>query len=308
MKRISIDAYQAFREALATTTWYKRAFESLVKMLFRPEPELLAELDFGPSKRVIADQIVDILATREKRYQATTIRAMLELSAMKVFRDIEQLPEPDCSQRLAEAKSSVAALVGVTNAFSAAVAEQERVERESRDERERIQGLRQFADDVTELRVRFLALHSAANPQQRGRDFEVLLTDLFKIFELEPRLAYSLDFEQIDGSLSFNTDDYIVEAKWLAGPVDRAALDVFDQKVKRKGKNALGLFVAVNGFTSDARDQYSQRTTFLTIDGSDLFFVLDGRLRLDELLAAKRRNANETGSCWFPASLLISGG
>jgi len=29
---------------------------------------------------------------------------------------------------------------------------------------------------------------------------------------LEPRLAYSLESEQIDGSVTFDTDDYIVEA------------------------------------------------------------------------------------------------
>ena len=305
MKQISVEAYQALREALATTTWFKRQFESQVRLLFRDEPDLLATLSFSEPKRIVADHIVGLLATSEQRYQALTIRVMLELADKTAFRDIEQLAEPDRTQRITEARASIAALADVTHQFSELALEQERIKNETDAEQTRQQVSRQFDEDVTGLKERFLALGSATNPQNRGRSFEVLLTDLFKIFDMEPRLAYSLEFEQIDGSLSFNTDDYVVEAKWLAGPVDRATVDVFDQKVKRKGKNALGLFVAVNGFTSDARNQYAQGTSFLTMDGADLFTVLDGRLRLDDLLMAKRRFANETGSCYLPASELV---
>jgi len=39
----------------------------------------------------------------------------------------------------------------------------------------------------------------------------------------------------------------------------------------------VGLFVAVNGFSGLALKAYAEATPFLTIDGSDLFLVLDGR-------------------------------
>ena len=39
--------------------------------------------------------------------------------------------------------------------------------------------------------------------------------------------------------------------------MSRESLDVFAEKVERKGKNALGLYVAINGFTKDALDEYS---------------------------------------------------
>lgn len=64
---------------------------------------------------------------------------------------------------------------------------------------------------------------------------------------MEPRTSYSLEREQIDGSLTFNTDDYVLEAKWWTQPVGRSEGDVFAKKVERKGKNALGLFVSVSG-------------------------------------------------------------
>jgi hypothetical protein len=74
--------------------------------------------------------------------------------------------------------------------------------------------------------------------------------------------------------------------------------------VRRKGKNALGLFVSVNGFSEDALAQYREATPFLAMDGADLYLVLEQRVRLDDLLRTKKRHANETGRCHFPASYL----
>ena len=121
---------------------------------------------------------------------------------------------------------------------------------------------------------------------------------------MEPRLSYSLEREQIDGSLSYDTDDYIVEARWRKDPVDRGDADIFATKVRRKGKNAVGLFVSVNGFTKAARDQYKEATPFIVMDGADLYLALDQRVRLDDLIKSKKRHANETGDCYLAASAI----
>lgn len=74
-----------------------------------------------------------------------------------------------------------------------------------------------------------------------------------------------------------------------------------------EGKNATGLFVSINGFTEPFLKRFEQATPFIALDGSDLFMVLDGRVRLDDLLRAKKRHANETGSCCaMPGSALAS--
>jgi hypothetical protein len=123
---------------------------------------------------------------------------------------------------------------------------------------------------------------------------------------MEPRLAYSLEREQIDGSLSFDTDDYIVEARWREEPVSREDADVFAAKVRRKGKNALGLFVSIAGFTKPALDEYSESTPFICMDGSDVYLALDRRVRLDDMIKSKKRHANETGNCYLPASSITA--
>jgi hypothetical protein len=84
------------------------------------------------------------------------------------------------------------------------------------------------------------------NRKERGRRFERFLNGLFDLFDLEPRLTYALEYEQIDGAFSFDTDDYIMEAKWTKDKTDIEDANHFAVKVSDKGKNALGLLVSVN--------------------------------------------------------------
>ncbi|MER7557340.1 restriction endonuclease [Nocardioides sp. NPDC126508] len=305
-QRISWQAYQALRDALPAVVWNKRPFESLLRSSLRDHPELLAGLNFDDTKRNVADALIDRLAEKEGKYQQVTLRLMLELSSMKRFPNVEAIKDSeDRALRLHDAQVAVAHLAEMTKPYSELVQEQDRLRAEQEALYLQEQGRRRFDDELVALKARFHDLEMFQNPQQRGRDFESLLADLFKLFDMEPRLAYSTSTEQIDGSLNFDTDDYLLEAKWQAGAVDRAAFDVFVAKVHRKGKNALGLFVAVNGFTKPALDAHSESTPFIAMDGGDLYAVLDGRIRLDDLMRAKLRHANETGSCFLPASRFL---
>jgi len=305
MKRISTDAYQALREALAVIVWNKRPFESYLKTALRESPELLAGLPFLEPKRVVADELVDRLVEKEQRYQQVTLTLMVEVAGMTSFPNIEMIKDPeDRELRLNEAKLAVQRLRELTKAYAGLMSEQERVEANQEARHAQSEAQRRFADEVRALLDRFTTLHAATDRQQRGTDFERLLTDLFALFDMEPRLSYSLEREQIDGSLSFDTDDYIVEARWRDDAVDRGDADIFATKVRRKGKNAVGLFISVMGFTKPALDQYREATPFIVIDGADLYLVLDQRVRLDDLLKSKKRHANETGNCYLPASAL----
>lgn len=165
---------------------------------------------------------------------------------------------------------------------------------------------RAFSEQISQLLEEFMAMYNSSNAQARGIEFEGFINRLFSLFGMEPRASYALEREQIDGAFSFDTDDYVLEARWWKKPIGRGDLDVFKAKVERKGKNALGLIISVNGFTQDALDEYSHSTPFIAMDGGDLFAVLEKRVRLDELLRRKKRHANETGHCYFPVSKIIN--
>ncbi len=292
--RIAAGAFQALRDALPVVFWYKRPFEAFLRAALREHPELLAGLDFAAPKREVTDALVDRLVAGGDRYRATTVALIEDLAARERFSDMEDLD--DAPVRIDEARRAVAEV----RRWRALLADQERA-------RSAASAGRALAEGLADLRERFLALQAGTDAAARGGAFETFLHDLFALFDLDPRLSYRLEREELDGALTFDTDDYVVEAKWRRKPTDRATLDVFAAKVRRKGKNALGIFVSVNGFTAPAIEEYRHSTPFLTVDGADLMAVLDQRLRLDDLLRRKKRHANETGSCWLPAAAVLVG-
>ena len=60
-----------------------------------------------------------------------------------------------------------------------------------------------------------------------------------------------------------------------------------------------------NSFSQDSLDEYKTATAFITLDGADFFMILEERVRLDDLLRRKKRYANETGDCHFPATNML---
>jgi len=301
-KRIAPGAYQALRDSLPAVFWHKRPFENYLRAELREHPELLVGLNFTDLKRNVADQLVDRMLHGEDRYRDVTLELMLEIGSMQRFPDLEK--HEDAPRLLSQAEAAVAEVRRWTDRYRNHIAERDVIAAEAHAKTAQQDALRKFGQDLEDLKLRFLQLSESRNLAGRGRDFEEFLNDLFRLFDMEPRLNYSLEREEIDGSLSFDTDDYILEARWRKEPSSRGHMDVFATKVRRKGKNALGLFVSVNGFTSDALGSYREATPFMTMDGVDLFAVLDQRVRLDDLLRAKKRHANETGECYYPARLM----
>jgi hypothetical protein len=307
MKKISTPAYQAFRAALPAIIWNKRPFETYLRTALRDAPALLVGLNFSDTKRNVADALIDTLITHEDKYQDVTLQLMLEIASMTKFPNLEQIKDAsDRALRLREANDAVAHLKTTTEQYSDQLADAERQEAARKAAAAQADAIRRFSDDIADLKSRFLKLQKETNAHKRGYALESLLADLFLIYDLEPRLAYSLELEQIDGSFSFDTDDYILEARWRANLADRGDGDIFAAKVHSKAKNALGLFVSINGYTANFLKRFEEATPFITMDGSDLFMVLDDRIRLDDLLRAKKRHANDTGSCHLPAASFIT--
>lgn len=302
-RRLSTEAYGALREALSVVTWNKKPFASMMRGLLRDSPALLTGLNFDDPKRMVVDELVDRLVDEESRWQETTLALMVEVGSMTRFPNLEAQPDRDF--QVARAQAAVAALKALTGKFAAQTALDEQGAAQRAADKAKAERNRVFTAELRGLRDRYLAMEDAIDPHQRGLDFEKLLNSLFVLFDMEPRTSFSLEREQIDGSLTFNTDDYVLEAKWWTKPVGRPDGDVFAKKVERKGKNALGLFVSVSGFAQTLYDEYAQSASFVTMDGGDLYAVLDGLVRLDDLLHAKRRHMNETGSCFMPLSHAI---
>ncbi|MEO5349437.1 MAG: restriction endonuclease [Magnetococcus sp. YQC-3] len=165
-------------------------------------------------------------------------------------------------------------------------------------------------DRLSKLREKFYELYSQQNRQQAGLDLEKLLGELFELYALEPGGSFRVPGEQIDGSFRLGDDIYLVEVKWLSQPVSEGDLLIFRGKVEGKYVGTRGIFIAINGFSDQARQSITQgkQPNFLLMDGDDLTVVLEGNCRLDDLLRAKVRYGSEKGRVFISARKLLEDG
>ncbi|MEP6670275.1 MAG: restriction endonuclease [Chthoniobacter sp.] len=152
--------------------------------------------------------------------------------------------------------------------------------------------------ELDQLRAEFYALATAKDRQKAGFAFEGVLTRLFALFGLKPRLSYRVQGEQIDGSIELDSEIYLVEAKWEAAPMSEGPMLIFRGKVEGKSSFTRGIFIAANGFSPDALAAITRgkQPNFFLIDGYDLSLVIEGRVELDVILRHKHRVLAEEGT------------
>ena len=148
---------------------------------------------------------------------------------------------------------------------------------------------------------------SSLPPQKRGYAFERLLGNLFEAFGLAPRTAFRLVGEQIDGSIQFQGETYLVEAKWHSHRVAVQDLLVFSGKIDGKALWSRGLFISYSGFTEDGLQAFTRGrpTNLICIDGLDFHYALEGKLDLCAILERKARRAAESNEAFVRVTELF---
>ncbi len=143
---------------------------------------------------------------------------------------------------------------------------------------------------------------SSLSPQERGFEFERFLAELFEAFNLAPRDSFRLVGEQIDGSLQFQGETYLVEATWRATPVGQEELLAFSGKVAGKAKWSRGLLISYSRFSEAGLDAFARGkpTNIVCMDGLDLYTILQDKLDLRDVLTQKARRAAETNEAFVP--------
>jgi hypothetical protein len=199
VKRIDPNAYNPLGEALAVVYWNKQPFARFVRSLLRDAPEILVGLDFQTdTKREIAGQIVERLMADEARHQAVAISLMLTISRMDSFANLEA--QVDREDKLTLARAAVAELRRWTERHQSIVDDHERYAADLAKAAADSARIRAFSQSLAQLNATFLAMHQATDPHARGYQFQDFLNELFRLFDLEPRAAYSMEREQIDGA------------------------------------------------------------------------------------------------------------
>ena len=283
--------------------WFKNDLRTYL-VAATGDTAMVASLDWSSYKRRVADEFVQRLAAEQDRYRELLLRLMVDVAAVEQFPKLQKAEDPEI--KIAEAERAVAALRGYIKPYEEELLAQERAKERIEEARTEAREHRHMAETLATLKRRYEELVVLEDAQERGRQLEPLLRDLFVLFDLDPKAAFTLRGEQIDGSFSLGETHFLLEAKWTKDPSERKELDAFKAKIQGKIENTLGLFVSINGFHKTAVELHSGHgSQMLLMTGADLYLVLDARVDLVELLKRKHRHASQTGDVLFEAHALL---
>lgn len=152
---------------------------------------------------------------------------------------------------------------------------------------------------ITELDVlykNYQNLKSNNNKQERGYKLEHLLNKLFNHSKIITQKSFTRNekAEQIDGAYIFDGWYYIVECKWREKVAGVSELDALLAKVNRSGKQTMGLFLSINGWSKNVPkilQQNPDKSVFL-MNGDELEEVLKDQIDLREVLKRKLKALN----------------
>jgi len=297
MKAIAPVAINALKEALTNIYWYKSDLKTFLRSTLN-DLYLLSKLNWDAYKRNIVGDLVDHLARNQNDCREELLNLILEVIKIKDFSHLRCLDDGD--NKAKRAKESVSALKELTQVHEDIIIEKKKREKRKEEvykSKQRKTELRKRLDDLKEV---FFDLVGCKNTQKRGYALEKILKELFDLFDLDPKASFKITGEQIDGAFTFESTDFLFEARWQKEPVDAADLYVFEGKLKRKLDNTLGLFLSIDGFSGQSIDAYSKgRSMMILMDGKDLTAVLEDRIDLKALLLRKKKHAAQTGNIFL---------
>jgi hypothetical protein len=146
------------------------------------------------------------------------------------------------------------------------------------------------------LLMMFDELARSEDAQRRGYLLQDLLNRLFDTHEIPVVRAFTRNegAEQIDGGFKLEGWHYIVECRWREKLADVRQLDGLLGQVTRSGKQMMGLFLSINGWSDNVPSLLKQNPDkcIILMDGYDLRCVLELDVDLRELLLAKLAHLN----------------
>ena len=197
VKKLSLEAWEALGEVLATRWWYKKSFEKGVRRLFQDHPELVANIAFQAlTKREAVDSIISRAQSAEERCHDTLIQIMVELA--DTHRDsLTDYRRDDQAEQKQAALNAIAHLKQIIAPFRKEAAQRQYLEQELRAHAEAKQRRNLFDAEHRRLLATFTALEKDPDRQKAGKELERLIADLADLYDLNPTLDYSPDRRRI---------------------------------------------------------------------------------------------------------------
>lgn len=283
-------------EAIATLCHIKRV---MVDLLLKPagvpeeiyQPLLYRRDETGRllSKRQIAPLILDSCEKQLGSQQA--LRRIVEIAA--TWSSFHLADNEYIARATVQKARELFGIIETMEAREARAREIARQEELARLGREKAEIVRRQSDL---LLMMFDEMARSDDTQRRGYLLQDLLNRLFDIHEIPVVRSFTRNqgAEQIDGAFKLEGWHYIVECRWREKLADIRQLDGLLGQVNRSGKQTMGLFLSIDGWSRHVPGvlkQNPEKCIFL-MDGYDLRCVLALEADLRDLLLAKLARLN----------------
>ncbi|MBK7683991.1 MAG: restriction endonuclease [Bacteroidetes bacterium] len=223
------------------------------------------------------------MAKRQDIYQNDLLKLIQECTNFEDFSHLKRWE--DSELKIKDAKEAVQELRSQTKDYFETIEVLKKAEQAREKNQTIIKESINYQQKLDELKTKFIEIAINENHQARGHQLEKFLIELFIFFDLDPKSSFKIVGEQIDGAFTFDNTEYLLEAKWQKSPINAQDLYGFAGKIQGKFKSTCGLYVSLSGYSEDSTkvDGPSIKALIL-IDGSCLIEVLEGRIKLNDML------------------------
>ncbi len=169
------------------------------------------------------------------------------------------------------------------------------------DQKQRAEALQQKHASLEEMRedFRHISLNSKT-AQERGIAFEKFLTKMARFYDLKVTEAFKIKGTQIDGTIKYDGENYLIEAKWHDRQLSDEPLMAFchKQEINMHGR---GIFISVNGITDGCLSMLERSAIKNTIimDGEDITLIITDMITLPQALDKKVHAAQTRGQFYI---------
>jgi hypothetical protein len=184
-----------------------------------------------------------------------------------------------------------------------------RIQERDKKRRDREQETAQRREVLVSNYERFTKLYQGRDAQgklissqQRGYLLQSFLRDLCALEGLQVTEPFRIEGEEIDGTIKFEGENYIVEAKWQDSLAASNALYHFAHKVEGK-MYGRGVFISINGYSDESVRALQRGKALRTIlfDGGDLTKIAEELWTFKGMLDVKVKAAQTMGRIYVDA-------
>ncbi|MGY0035082.1 hypothetical protein [Pedobacter sp. NJ-S-72] len=206
-QNISSQALIALKDALAKIYWKKTDLKQFIELTI-DNSVIVSTINWKDNQKYDSvSELIDRMAARKDIYMTDLLKLLKETSDFNDFSHLEYWNEK--GDLIMKAEEAVTKLRNQTNGYFSALENLAKGHENRINNLERLKKTIDFSERLEGLNKRFSEIAIGLSPQNRGFAFEKLLNSLFELFELDPKGPFKTQGEQIDGSFTFDSQDFL---------------------------------------------------------------------------------------------------